>query len=142
LFLAVLAFYQTISTVIHGHQWEGVCVNQVHRDDFKKDPQHGLDDLLFEKLAESDNFDEHKEDVKVLLEELTDQKINVLTLEQGTADWHMGRKFSLTSSQSDASFQKAFIVNQQDDSWCDTAEYLFGENYHTGKLNFILFQSI
>ena len=37
----------TISTVIYGHQWEGVCVNQVHRDDYEKDPQHGLDDLLF-----------------------------------------------------------------------------------------------
>ena len=38
------------------------------------------------------------------LQDLRDEKIDVLTLEQGTADWHRGRQFSLTSSQSDGSF--------------------------------------
>ena len=60
-------------------------------------------------------------------------EINVLTLDQGTADWHTGRHYSLTSSQSDGSFRMALIIFQDDEDWCLTARYLEGDDYHTSK---------
>ena len=69
-----------------------------------------------------------------LFDELKDEKVNILTLEQGTADWHKGRQFSFTSSQSDGSFRKAFIAFQHDEDWCNVATYLDGQDYHLRKL--------
>ena len=129
----------TISTVIHGHRWEGFCANQLHRIAYEKDPEHGLDDLIFQRIAKTEDdlfYEENKNAVNELLQKLRLEKINVLTLEQGTADWHRGRQFSLTSSQTDAAFQKAFIVNQQSADWRCVAQFLYGPNYHSGKLYF------
>ena len=123
-----------VSSVVHGHQWEGFCLNQKQRIAYEVDPFHGLDKLLFQKLAGVDELiDKYKDEMDTILIDLKEEKINVLTLEQGTADWHKGRQFSLTSSQSDASFRKAFIIHQQDDDWCIIAEYMNGETYHEGK---------
>ena len=120
--------------MVHGHQWEGFCLNQKQRIAYEVDPFHGLDKLLFQKLAGVDELiDKYKDEMDTILIDLKEEKINVLTLEQGTADWHKGRQFSLTSSQSDASFRKAFIIHQQDDDWCIIAEYMNGETYHEGK---------
>ena len=68
-----------------------------------------------------------------MLDELVLLEIDVVTLNHGTADWHYGRKFLITSSQSNASFEIAFINYQNDSNWCNVAEYLFGKNYHKGK---------
>ena len=81
----------TISTVIHGHRWEGFCANQLHRIAYEKDPEHGLDDLIFQRIAKTEDnlfYEENKNAVNELLQKLRLEKINVLTLEQGTADWH------------------------------------------------------
>ena len=68
------------------------------------------------------------------LQDLRVDKIDVLTLEQGTADWHRGRQFSLTSSQSDGSFRMAMVIYQNDPHFCNVAKYLEGEEYFTGEL--------
>lgn len=120
-----------VTTTLHGHQWEGICVNPKQTAAYELDKEHGLDSFIFEILASNDELvSENEYEMKVKLDELKDEKIDVLTLEQGTADWHKGRQFSLTSSQADGSFRKAFVLHQIDDSWCDTAEYLYGSNYH------------
>lgn len=48
---------------------------------------------------------------------------------QGTADWHWGRKFSLTSSQGHKSFEAAFAHFQDREHWKTVAEHLWGQNW-------------
>lgn len=125
-----------LSTTIHGHRWEGIALNPNQTAAYDKDKQHGLDSLIFKLLASHHNPDlflRHEEEIKVSLNELRNEKINVLTLAQGTADWHRARQFSLTSSQTDSAFRKALIIYQSDENWCNIAEYLYGLNYHQGK---------
>ena len=122
-----------ITTRLHSHQWEGICVNPKQRILYEEDPEHGLDPLLFEMVGQSSFVEQYKDEVKSLLDDLLIERINVITLEQGTADWHKARQFSMTSSQADGSFRKALIINQSDDDWCNTAEYLFGSEYHNSE---------
>ena len=71
--------------------------------------------------------------MKIVLDDILIEKNDIVTLEQGSADRHKGRQFSMVSSQADGSFQMAFIIHQSDNYWCATAEYLYGSNYHEGK---------
>ena len=120
-----------VTTTNHGHQWEGICLHPKQTAAYERDMEHGLDSLIFEMLASSNELVAmHQNEMKEELSELKNEKIDVLTLEQGSADWHKGRQFSLTSSQADGSFRKAFILYQSNDDWCDTAEYLYGERYY------------
>lgn len=134
-----------ISTVIHGHQWEGVCRDQKERLAYEEDPEHGLDHLSFAKLAEINDGnlinEDDQEKIDAMFQTLKNEKINILTVDQGTADWFKGRQFSLTSRQSFGAYMKAFIINQQEDSWCDVAESLYGRNYHLSKLILFCFDS-
>lgn len=124
-----------VTTKYHGHKWEGFCLNQKHRIQYEEDPIHGLDKHFFKILAYGEGLlDTFKSEIQDLLIELTNEKIDILTLEQGTADWHKGRQFSLTSSQSSKSFCKAFISFQRDDNWCNVAEYLHGNMYNESEL--------
>jgi hypothetical protein len=126
-----------VSTQLEGHQWEAICLNQKHTIAWESDKKNGLDHLLFKPLAtHADLFCQFKVERESLFDVLKDEHVDVLTLEQGTADWHKGRQFSLTSSQADGSFRKALIVYQDDENWCKVAEYLQGEDYYTGKFNF------
>ena len=119
-----------LTTTIRGHQWEGICLNQKHRIKYEIDPKHGLDEYLFRQLTCVSSLVElHKCEMEEMLAELRDERIDVLTLEQGTADWHRCRQFSLTSSQASGSFRMAFILFQADGSWCDVATYLYEEEY-------------
>ena len=123
-----------VTSTIRGHQWEGICLNQKHRIIYENDPKHGLDAFLFKRLAGCPSLIElHQDEMKVMLDELREEKIDVLTMEQGTADWHKCRQFSLTSSQSSGSFQMAFILFQDDNDWCNVAEHLHGEKYYESK---------
>ena len=123
-----------ITTKIHGHQWEGISLQPKHRIKYENDPEHGLDEFLFKILyKEPSLIESHKVEMDMMLVILRSENIDVLTLEQGTADWHKGRQFSLTSSQANGSFDKAFINFQNDDDWCKVAEYLYGQNYHESK---------
>ena len=94
-----------LSTTHHGHQWEGICLSTRQRILYKEDPMHGLDKFIFEALAtEKSSYDAKKNQVKELLDELVLLNVDVFTIEQGTADWHQGRQFSATSSQSSGTF--------------------------------------
>lgn len=132
-----------ITNRIHGHQWEGIALNPKQRIKYMNNKRTGLDSLIFTKMESSDElFEEHKDDIKNHFQVLKALKIHVLTLEQGTADWFKARQFSLTSSQADGSFRKAFILYQENESWCKIATYLLGEEYHRGeceKMYFNLF---
>ena len=109
-------------------------MNPLQAVEYQKDPHHGLDDLLFEMLASADGqLEEHRIEISDLFFELKSEVVDVLTLEQGTADWHKGRQFSLSSSQTDGAFRKAFIIYQERESWRTIARYLFGENYYRGE---------
>ena len=128
-----------ISSTIDGHQWEGVCLNYKQRLKWEADKIHGLDAYIFPALATNDELFSRLENERfALFDDLKDEKVHILTLEQGTADWHKGRQFSFTSSQSDGAFKKAFINFQNDESWCKIATYLDGQDYHTRKLCFLL----
>jgi hypothetical protein len=122
-----------VTSTVHGHQWEGICLNPRQRIIYENDQLHGLDSLLFQLLAGSSLVEIYKDEMNRILDDLKNQQIDVLTLEQGTADWHKGRQFSLTSSQSDDSFRMAFIIHKEDDDWCSIAEYLYGEAYYESK---------
>ena len=127
-----------VTTTVHGHQWEGICLNPKQTIAYELDKQHGLDSLIFEMLSLSNELvNEHENEMRDKLDELRNEKINVLTLEQGSADWHKGRQFSLTSAQAGGSFRKAFILYQADDNWCDTAEYLYGDKYYECKYSYL-----
>jgi hypothetical protein len=122
-----------VSSTKHGHQWEGICLNPSQRAMYEQDEQHGLNALHFKLLTGSKKLIlKYKEKMEATLDDLSMQ-IDVITLEQGTADWHKARQFSLTSSQSDKSFRMAFLIFQEDDDWCNIAEYLDGSEYHTRK---------
>ena len=123
-----------ISTLIHGHQWEGICLSSKQRSLYERDAAHGLDKYVFQALTtEPSLFSVHKYDIQDIFDDLRLINIDVLTIEQGTADWHKGRQFSMTSSQASGAFKMALILNQLDDDWCDVASYLFGEKYHERK---------
>ena len=122
-----------LTTTIHGHQWEGICLNPKQQKLYEDNPTDGLNSLLFQIIGTSPFVGEHTEEMKTMLDDLLLDRINVMTLEQGSADWHKARQFSLTSSQADGSFRMAFIIHQSDNDWCDTAEYLYGLQYHRGE---------
>ena len=123
-----------LSSTIEGHQWEGVCLSHKQRIKWERDQQHGLDAYLFPALATDEAlFERHSDGCKTLFNRLQNDKIDVLTLEQGTADWHKGRQFSFTSSQADGSFRMAMILFQDKLAWCNVAEYLEGAEYHNRK---------
>ena len=81
-----------VLTTLHDHQWEGICLHAQQRALYQKDPAHGLDEFIFEKLA-TNNFlyKEKKHQINSMLEDLRENSIDILTLEQGPANWHMGR---------------------------------------------------
>ena len=120
-----------VSSTIHGHQWEGICLSYKQRTEYESNKFHGLDEYIFEELTTFPLlFEIHNDEIKLMLDDLMNLNIDVLTLEQGTADWHKGRQFSITSSQSSGAFKKAFIIYQAEDDWCEVAAYLFGQKYH------------
>ena len=123
-----------LSSTIHGHQWEGICLSTKQRELYENDPVNGLNGFLFQRLASSDSLiEQYWMEIDDLLEDLNDEQINVLTLDQGTADWHKGRQFSMTSSQSSRAFRMAFILFQENIDWCNVAQYLYGEKYYERK---------
>ena len=79
-------------------------------------------------------MEEYREEIELEIEILKNYRIDYLTLEQGTSCWYIGQKFSLAFSQASGPFGTTLIVYQNDDSWCDMATYLHGENYHEREL--------
>lgn len=124
-----------VTNTIHHHEWEAISLNLKHRLLWEGDKQHGLDFLHFPCMA---NFPElfgiYHEDMIEALEYLREERVDVLTLEQGTQCWFKGRMFSMTSSQSDGSFRKALIIYQANEHFCKVAKYLEGDNYYQCKL--------
>ena len=90
---------------------------------------------FFQQMAsDSLMMEEFEEEIKLEIEMLKNDRIDYLTLEQGTSCWHRGRQFSLTSSQASGPFGNALIVYQNNGDWCNVAEYLHGLDYHECKL--------
>ena len=128
-----------VSSTIDGHEWEGVCLNYKQRFFWERDKENGLDRYLFPALATDEGlFSQFKAVCNNLLKNLKGEEIDVLTLEQGTADWHKGRQFSFTSSQADASFRMALLAFQDDQNWCHVASYLEGEEYHNCEYHHLM----
>ena len=127
-----------MSSYIEGHQREGLCLSHKQRMKWEADKEHGLDRLLFCELAiDPALFARFNPACKSLFQKLQEDEIDVLTLEQGTADWHKGRQFSFTPSQADRSFRKALIVFQDNQNWCRVAEYLEREEYYNCESVFL-----
>lgn len=123
-----------ISSCIHGHKWEAIALNPKQRLLYSIDPEEGLKNFYFQKLSASPRlFFENEFEIKRLFDDLIEEEIDVMTLAQGTVDWHRGRQFSFTSSQSDDAIKKAIIVYQDDNDWCEVGQYLEGENYRQGE---------
>ena len=108
---------------------------------YEKDCEHGLDHLFFPMLASyrTSLFEENKEMIEDVLKNLHHEKVDILTLDQGTACWHMGRKFSLTSSQASQSFRVAFVIYQNDQKWIKIAIYLYGDEYNRCEFEMFYF---
>ena len=102
---------------------------------YENDPEDGLEDFYFKMLSSSSEIDGfYQVIIKNLFDELIAQKVDVLTLTQGTVDWHRCRQFSLTSSQSDDAIKKAIIVYQNNNDWCEVGQFLEGCEYRRGEL--------
>ena len=56
-------------------------------------------------------------------------KVYSLTIRQGTACWHWGRKFSLTSSQGHFTFIHAFELYKNRPHWRNVALHLYGPDW-------------
>lgn len=129
---------KNISTVITSsideHDWEATALNPKQRILYEKDPEHGLKHLYFQMLSSSsESYLNFKWSIKNLFDELIEDEVDILTLSQGTVDWHRCRQFSFTSSQSDDAIKKAIVVYQNDKDWCKIGAFLEGENYRDGK---------
>ncbi len=123
-----------VTNTMHQHEWEGITLNPEHKTLWTADKRNGLNHLHFPCMARSPELaGMYHQDMVDFLQKLREEKIDVITLEQGTADWHRARQFSLTSSQSDGSFQKAMIIYQDDEDFRKVAKYLEGENYYRCK---------
>lgn len=123
-----------ISSTIHGHAWEATALNPKQRIKWEKDSDKGLKEYYFQKLSSCNElFSDYEFEIERLFDEFIEERIDVLTLTQGTVDWHQGRQFSFTSFQADSSITKAIIVYQDDDDWCAIGEHLEGCNYRQGK---------
>lgn len=128
-----------ISTLLHGHEWEGVCLCPNQRRMYESDKKNGLRGYIFQTLACSPLIQQFSGAVEDELDELVETTIDVYTVEQGTADWHIVRRFSMTSSQASFAFNMAFIIYQNDRDWCTVAQFLYGRNYHTREFLFSFF---
>ena len=114
----------TISTIHRGHHWEGIALNENHHQEYEND-NTSMHRYTF-------NRDVCFSDVSQAEKEIIDQlkaKVDPITIAQGSADWHMGRNFSLTSSQCHGTFKKAFPLFASNESWKIVAKHLYGPSW-------------
>ena len=121
-----------ISSKHHGHWWDAQTVSgSIARP---------------RKLLRRLNITEpsHIGEEETLLMELEENKINVITTEQGRACWHLLRKFSLTSHQAISSIRSMFSYYWKDslhsDSWIGVVEKLYGPGWQYGNNNLVPIQ--
>ena len=62
------------------------------------------------------------------MRDISDTRVDPLTLKQGTADWHWGRKFSFTSSHGQKLFIAAFENFKGVSEWKMVASYIWGRD--------------
>jgi hypothetical protein len=141
----------TVSTALSSlhrtHHWDGVSRYPSERECYKIDPNslrsHALENAAHsfvpsEEEAQLENdrnfilsFLESKGTTSFRYEAsssnaplLTDVSVKILTLRQGTADWFIARRFSLTSSQSYTAFHHAAEIFRDEPHWIKVAKYL------------------
>ena len=70
-----------VTTKIHGHRWEGVCLSIKERIAYEKDCEHGLDHLFFPMLASyrTSLFEENKEMIEDVLKNLHHEIKNIIS---------------------------------------------------------------
>ncbi|MGH7974714.1 MAG: hypothetical protein ACREBR_04250 [bacterium] len=110
----------TAFSSIHGwYQWDAQCLSEKLSKEYTVD----VDDMLlphaFQRMSYVDCKDTNYEEYADLLECI--ESVTPLTLTQGSADWHLCRKFSLTSS----TVHRALGIGTK----------LFGEREHWRRVN-------
>lgn len=114
-----------ISSIHRFHQWDGVPLYRHEHEEYKLDPDRLKDKALY-FLPQSTFV--NKDQMDPLITNLL-KNVDPITLRQGTADWHWGRKFSLTSSHSHEAFEAAFSLFKNKCHWKIVAEYLHGPTW-------------
>ena len=116
----------TISSLHQNFHWEGIAIDWKEAKDFKEDPSAMQVKIFPRLISVSDDGESYEE--KDAIQGIKDD-VDCLTLRQGTACWHMGRKFSLTSSQAHFTFVKAFPLYKSRNHWKNVAIYLYGPKW-------------
>ena len=126
-----------LSSLHNGHEWEGTVMKPSDHARWLEDDEALREDFFKPvDLGEGIFFEGEENDVNddLLLTQIILGQIEPMTLLQGTADWHWLRKFSLTSSQANGAFEKAFSLFNDDEDWITVAKYLYGERNYREKL--------
>ena len=92
----------TISSEHHFHTWDGIPLRET-KNGSSSPTQHEYISRM--DIPTTETIDQAEEE---LISFIVNNGVYVYTILQGTADWHLRRKFSLTSSQSDAVFRSLF----------------------------------
>ena len=115
----------TISTIHRGYHWEGIGIDWKECKAFRDDPQSLKGEAFPCIIFVNEEVSSEEADVV----EAFKNEVYSLTLQQGTADWHLGRKFSLTSFQGHFIFIHAFPLYKDRPHWKNIALYLYGPNW-------------
>lgn len=100
-----------ISSKYHEHMWDGIP-----RDNNSKQPERSDYVELLQLRNQRFPF---SGTAKELLLNHMESNVQVITIKQGSSDWHLLRKFSFTSSQSWASFSSLFPFRYKDEDLQD-----------------------
>lgn len=125
-----------ISSEHHEHEWDGITLSNRLNASTILDPNDFVS--MYDRMPI-----ESTEDLSLLytkehpiLKELHDNHVDVLTLKQQTADWHLRRKFSLTSKQSHNAFHSFFPIpyrmgGSTQKAFVKIAEWIYGSDWKT-----------
>ena len=118
-----------ISSKHVGHAWEGIP--------FKNQSAMPSEADYVECIFQSDAVD--KDETKIVLLDHMRLHVKTYTIQQTTADWHLLRKFSYSSSQAWASFNALFVHMHHKSieriSWEKVARCMRGDNWRTLHLD-------
>ena len=116
----------TVSSIHQGHHWEGIALDSSQERDYSVDKQSLLKYACSYEISADNNEESTME--KLVMDEVKDG-IDIITLCQGSADWHWARKLRLTSSTTHETFKKAFRLYGNRAHWKRVAEFHYGVDW-------------
>ena len=108
-----------VSTLHQCFEWDAVLLYQKKFEEWRRD-KVSFASKFFTLLELNGDLLCHDETASNLLKKCLQDEIKPCTLRQGTADWFIYRRFSLTSFHAHPGFEKGFTLYKDDDDWLCT----------------------